>query len=158
VTQTFELFDYPSYALIPSLGGNGQTAPLFGGPIQAGTRLPGVPLNTITFGIDHTLSVPALGANTTLTLHLDGSYRGSETANIVTTSAYNWTIPSAFMGNARVVLQPGGGPLFYSFFVQNITDCACYSGGTNLEAFPNYARFRFVSRPRTFGVNLRYKF
>ena len=158
VTQTFELFDYPSYALIPSLGGNGQTVPLFGGPIEAGTKLPGVPLNTVTFGIDHTLSVPALGANTALTLHLDGSYRSSETANIVTTSAYNWTIPSAFMGNARVVLQPGGGPLFYSFFVQNITDCACYSGGTNLEAFPNYARFRFVSRPRTFGVNLRYKF
>ncbi len=33
VRKTFGLFDYPSYALIPSLGGTGDTAPLFGGPI-----------------------------------------------------------------------------------------------------------------------------
>jgi len=156
VTQTFALFDYPSYALIPSLGGNGQTAPLFGGPIEAGTRLPGVPLNTVTFGVDHTFPVP-LGSNATLTLHADGSYRSSESANIVATGPYNWEIPSAFMGNARAILEPGG-PLSYSLFIQNITDCSCYSGGTNVEAYPNYARFRFVSRPRTFGVNLRYKF
>jgi iron complex outermembrane recepter protein len=156
VTQTLELFDYPSYALIPSLGGNGQTVPLFGGPIEAGTRLPGVPLNTLTFGVDHTLPVP-LGANATLTLHADGSYRSSESANIVATGPYNWEIPAAFMGNVRAILEPGG-PLSYSLFIQNFTDCTCYSGGTNVEAYPNYARFRFVSRPRTFGVNLRYKF
>lgn len=156
VRQTFELFDYPSYALIPSLGGNGQTTALFGGPIQAGTRLPGVPLNTVTFGVDHTVAVP-LGPNASATLHVDGSYRSSESANIVATGPYNWEIPSSFMGNARITLEPGG-PIAYSLFVQNFTDCACYSGGTNVQIYPNYARFRFVARPRTYGVNLRYKF
>ena len=156
VTQSFELFDYPSYALIPSFGGTGQTAPLFGGPIESGTRLPGVPLSTFTFGVDHSVPVP-LGPSAMVTLHIDGSYRSSESANIVATSAYNWEIPSSFMGNARATLEPGG-PLSYSFFVENFTDCACYSGGTNVQAYPNYARFRFVARPRTFGVNLRYKF
>ncbi len=156
VTQTFELFDYPSYALIPSLGGNGMTAPLFGGPIQQGTRLPGVPRSSVTAGIDHVIPVSPSG-NATLTLHLDGAYRSPESANIVPDSPYNWEIPSSFIGNARVTLDPGGA-LSYSLFVDNFTDDAGYSGGTNVQAYPYYGRFRFVARPRTWGLNLRYKF
>lgn len=156
VTQTLELFDYPSYALIPSLGGNGQTAPLFGGPIKSGTKLPGVPRHTVTFGADYTLPVP-LSPSAALTLHVDGSYRSSESANIVVDSVYNWQIPSSFMGNLRATLDPGG-RLNYSLFIDNFTDAIGYSGGTNLQSYPNYSRFRFVARPRTFGINLRYQF
>jgi iron complex outermembrane recepter protein len=156
VTQSFELFDYPSYALIPSLGGNGQTAPLFGGPINAGSKLPGVPRHTLTVGIDHTLPVPVT-PTAALTLHVDGSYRSSEWANIVPNSPYNWEIPASFIGNARATLEPGG-PLSYSLFIDNFTNDPGYSGGTNVQAYPNYARFRFVARPRTYGLNLRYKF
>jgi outer membrane receptor protein involved in Fe transport len=156
VTQTFELYDYPSYALVPSLGGNGQTAPLFGGPIRSGSRLPGVPRNTFTFGVDHTLVMPMM-AGGSLTLHLDSSYRSSESANIVPDSAYNWTIPSSFMSNARATLDPGGS-LSYSLFIENLTNEIGYSGGTNVQAYPNYGRFRFVARPRTYGLGVRYKF
>jgi iron complex outermembrane receptor protein len=156
VTRTFELFDYPSYAIIPAFGGNGQTAPLFGGPIESGTRLPGVARNSFTFGVDHTFPVP-FGSSATLTLHIDGSYRSSESAYLVASSPYNWKIPSAFMGNVRATLEPGG-PVGYSFFIENFTSCACYSGGTNVQGYPNFARFRFVSRPRTYGVNITYKF
>ena len=98
-----------------------------------------------------------LGSSATLTLHVDGSYRSSESAYLVASSAYNWKIPSAFMGNARVTLEPGG-PLGYSFFIENFTSCACYSGGTNVQSYPNFARFRFVSRPRAYGANITYKF
>ena len=156
VTQTFELFDYPSYALIPSFGGNGQTAPLFGGPIQEGTRLPGVPKSSVTAGIDHTIALTRF-SNALLTLHLDGAYRSPESANIVPTSVYNWEIPSSFIGNARATLDPGGS-FAYSLFVDNFSNDAGYSGGTNVQAYPNYGRFRFVARPRTWGLNLRYKF
>ncbi len=156
VRKTFGLFDYPSYALIPSLGGTGNIAPLFGGPIASGTRLPGVPKSSVTASIDHTLPVPAFDS-ATVTLHMDGAYRTSESANIVPTSVYNWEIPSSFIGNARATLDPGGA-LAYSLFVENFTNDAGYSGGTNVQAYPYYGRFRFVARPRTWGFSIRYKF
>jgi iron complex outermembrane recepter protein len=156
VTQTFELYDYPSYALIPSLGGTGETAPLFGGPIQNGTPLPGVPKSSVTAGIDHTIALPKF-SNVLLTLHLDGAYRSPESANIVPTSVYNWEIPSSFIGNARATFDSGGS-FAYSLFVANFTNDAGYSGGTNVQAYPYYGRFRFVTTPRTWGLNVRYKF
>jgi iron complex outermembrane recepter protein len=156
VTKTFELFDYPSYALIPSLGGTGDIAPLFGGPIQKGTNLPGVPRSSLTLGVDHSLPLPVMGS-ALLTLHADGAYHSQESANIVPGSPYNWQIPSSFIGNARVTLDPGGA-LDYSLFVDNFTNNAGYSGGTNVQAYPYYGRFRFVARPRTWGIILRYKF
>ena len=156
VTQTFELYDYPSYALVPALGGNGMPAPLFGGPIQSDTKLPGVPQNIVTFAVDHTLPV-RVGSNGMLTLHVDGSYHSSESANIVPSSPYNWEIPSTFIGNLRATLEPGG-PLSYSLFIENFTNDVGYTGGTNVQAYPYYGRFRFVTRPRTYGLNLRYRF
>ena len=157
VTQTFTLNDYPSYALVPSLGGTGETAPLFGGPITAGSKLPGVPENSLTVGIDHTLPFPVLSGNASLTLHMDGAYHSSETANIVPTSLYNWQIPWSFLGNLRTTLDTGG-HMSYSVFINNFTNDPGYSGGTNYQATPNYGGFRFVAMPRTFGVNVKYKF
>jgi outer membrane receptor protein involved in Fe transport len=157
VTQNVELYDLPSYALIPSLGGNGQTAPLFGGPILAGSKLPGVPQSTFTFGIDHTLPVPMLGSGNALTLHMDGAYRSSETANIQSTSLYNWHIPWSFVGNARATVDTGG-HISYNVFVDNFTNDPGYSGGNNDQLEPNYSRARFVIRPRTYGLGIRYQF
>ncbi|MBS0420007.1 MAG: TonB-dependent receptor [Proteobacteria bacterium] len=156
VQKTFQLNDYPSYATIPSLGGDGQTAPLFGGPIAAGTRLPGVPKSSFTASVEHTVPVPVLG-NSSLTLHADGAYRTAESANIVPTSVYNWEIPSSFVGNARATLDTGGS-FAYSVFVENFTDAIGYSGGTNVQAYPYYGRFRFVTRPRTWGASVTFKF
>ena len=158
VTETFELLDYPAYATIPSLGGTGETAPLFNGPITAGTKLPGVPLNTVTFGVDHTIHLPMIGAGGgALRLHVDGAYRSDSSATILVSTPFNWTIPSSFDGNARATLLTGG-PVSYSLFVNNFTDCLCYSGGQNIQAYPNYSRDRYISRPRTAGITLRYDF
>jgi hypothetical protein len=88
---------------------------------------------------------------------VDGAYRSSTTANISTTTPFNWTIPASFSGDARATLAPSG-PLTYDLFVNNFTDCVCYSGGQNTQAYSNFARDRYVARPRTYGVSLRYKF
>lgn len=157
VTQTFELLDYPTYATIPSLGGNGQPAALFNGPIVAGTKLPGVPENSFSMAVDHTLPVPMIGPDASLKLHIDGAYRSSTSASILTSTPFNWVIPANFSGNLRASLAPGGA-LTYDLFVNNFTDCLCLSGGQNIQAYPNYSRDRYIARPRTFGVTLRYGF
>jgi iron complex outermembrane recepter protein len=156
VTKTFTLLDYPSYALVPSLGGTGETAPLFGGPITSGSKLPGVPENTVTVGIDHTLDVAVLPGDR-LTLHMDGAYHSSESANIVPSSVYNWHIPWNFLGDLRATLETGR-HLSYSVFINNFTNDPGYSGGTNYQATPSYGGFRFVATPRTFGFVARYQF
>jgi iron complex outermembrane recepter protein len=157
VTKTVQLNDYPSYAL-PAFGGTGQTVALFGGPILAGSRLPGVPQSTFTMGIDHTLQLPlAAGGSWPLTLHLDGAYRSSETADIQATSPYNWNIPWSFVGNARATLDVGD-HLSYGVFINNLTNDPGYSGGNNDQTVPNYSRARFVITPRTYGLMLRYHF
>jgi outer membrane receptor protein involved in Fe transport len=158
VTQTFELSDYPTYATIPSLGGAGQTAPLFNGPITAGTRLPGVPLNSASFSVDHTVSLPMIGGGAgALELHVDGAYRSATSATILASTPFNWTIPGSFSGDARATLVTGG-RVSYSLFVNNFTDCLCYSGGQNIQSLPNYSRDRYIARPRTFGLTLQYDF
>lgn len=158
VTQTFELLDYPTYATIPSLGGTGQTAPLFNGPITAGTRLPGVPLNTVSFSVDHTIPLARIGGGAgALQLHVDGAYRSDTSATILASTPFNWIIPSSFSGDARATLVTGG-PMSYSLFVNNFTDCLCYSGGQNIQSYPNYSRDRYIARPRTIGITLRYDF
>ncbi|HUA26992.1 MAG TPA: TonB-dependent receptor [Steroidobacteraceae bacterium] len=158
VTQTFELLDYPTYSTIPSLGGTGATAPLFNGPITAGTRLPGVPLTTVSFGLDHTVPLPMIGSGGgALQLHVDGAYRSATSATILASTPFNWTIPSSFSGDARATLITGG-PVSYSLFVNNFTDCLCYSGGQNIQSYANYSRDRYIARPRTIGITLRYDF
>jgi outer membrane receptor protein involved in Fe transport len=158
VTQTFELFDYPTYSTIPSLGGAGQTAPLFNGPITAGTRLPGVPLNSVSFSVDQTVSLPMIGGGVgALELHIDGAYRSATSATILASTPFNWTIPASFSGDARATLLTGG-RVSYSLFVNNFTDCLCYSGGQNIQSYVNYSRDRYIERPRTVGVTVQYDF
>ena len=153
VTKSFDLTDYLSYATIPSFGGTGETASLFGGAIPAGAPLPGVSKNIVTGAIDHTLSF----SSAALTFHVDGVYRSSQSAYIAQQSAYNWIIPSSFVGNARVTFAPHG-PLEFSGFIYNFTDNPGYSGGQYVQNVVNYSRFRNVTRPRTYGIGVRYKF
>jgi iron complex outermembrane recepter protein len=158
VTQTFALYDYPVFATIPSLGGNGQTAALFNGPITAGTRLPGVPTNTFSLSVDHTIPLTMLASGAgSLTFHVDGAYRSATNATLLTSTPFNWTVPANFSGNARATLAPGG-RMTYDLFVNNFTDCLCYSGGQNIQATPNFARDRYIARPRTYGLTVRYDF
>ena len=154
VTRSFDILDYPPYATLPQLGGTGQTASIFGGPVTAGTRLPGVPKSTITAGLDQTLPLSVLGS---VMLHIDGAYRSSSTGNIAPSSPYYWIIPSSFIGNLRASWDVTD-KMSYQAYINNFTSNVGYSGGSYVQTFANYARYRNVARPRTYGLQLRYKF
>jgi outer membrane receptor protein involved in Fe transport len=158
VSQSFDVLDYPPYALIPAFGGNGKTASLFGGPLPAGTRLPGVAKNTFTVSGDYTLpAVPIGSRNWTWRLHADGVYRSSEQAALGSTSFYNWTIPSSFVTNARLTAAPTDKTSFY-LFINNITSDPAYSGSENVQKIPNIYALRNVSPPRTVGLGVSCRF
>lgn len=158
VRESFDILDYPPYALIPSLGGTGQTSSIFYGAIPANAKLPGVPQNSLTVSGDYTLPGGVIGsADWTWTLHLDTNYRSAEQANISPTSVFNWTIPSAFIVNARATLTTSR-QWSYDLFVNNVTSDTAYSGSEFAQTIPNPYSLRNVTRPRTFGVRIRYAF
>ena len=151
VKTAFDVQDYPPYALF---GGSGQTVSLFGGPIPAGAKLPGVSENVANASIDYT--VPANGG-WKWGYHLDASYRSSQNSNINPASYFQFVIPSATLLNGQVSLETSKS-LSYQFFVRNITNNADITGGVNDQMFSNPYRLRMVGRPRMIGVGLRYRF
>lgn len=158
VVDSFNILDYPAYALLPSLGGTGQLASLFGGPIPAGTNLPGVSRHVFNASADYTVPARSFGNGTwNWRLHIDGSYRSAEDSNINPASIYEFVIPSVFMANARVSLDSKDN-ISYSLFVRNITNNPDISGGINDQEFNNPYRLRNVGRPRTIGLGIRYQF
>lgn len=158
VTSSFNILDYPPYALIPSEGGTGALASLFGGGIAAGTPLPGVSRNVVNASLDYSLAAKFLGdGNWAWKFHVDGSYRSSQDGNISPSSIYEFTIPSSFIANARVSLDQTN-QFSYSFFIRNITNNPDITGGVNDQEFANPYRLRNVGRPRTVGLGVRYQF
>jgi iron complex outermembrane receptor protein len=156
VTRTFSIVDYAPYALAP--GGTGQTTVLFGGPIDAGSRLPGVPKNTVSAGIDQIIPINMAAHEVkNLTLHVDGAYRSSATGDISQLSPYFWIIPSSFIGNLRATFDATN-KVSYSAYINNFTSSPGYTGGSFVQSSENYSRFRDVSRPRAYGLSLRYQF
>jgi iron complex outermembrane recepter protein len=150
------IYDYLPFALIPSLGGNGQPTVLFNIPSRA--RLPGVPLNTGNFGFDYLLPSSMLGTDIyKLTLHIDGAYRSSAAGDIEATSLFYWSIPPSFVTNARASLEFSS-HLGFDVFVDNMTNDTAFSGAANVQSVPNPYALRIVSRPRTVGGTLRYEF
>jgi iron complex outermembrane recepter protein len=158
VRESFNILDYPPYALIPSFGGKGQLSSVTYGPISAGSTLPGVPQNSVTASGDYTLPAGVLGrTDWTWKVHVDANYRSSEQANISPTSVFNWTIPSAFIANARATLTTSR-RWSYDMFVNNITSNTAYSGSEFAQTIPYPYSLRNVARPRTIGVGIRYAF
>ena len=155
VKTAFDIQDYPPYALF---GGNGQTVSLFGGPIPAGAKLPGVSEHVANASIEYTLPAGSLGnGDWSWRFHLDGSYRSAQNSSINPASFFQFVIPSAFLANAQVSLTTSKS-LSYQFFVRNITNNADISGGVNDQLFSNPYRLRNVGRPRTIGLGLKFQF
>ena len=153
VTTSFDIQDYPPYALIPSQGGTGQTASLFGGPLAAGTPLPGVSRNIANLNADYTL--PAGSWN--WQFHADLSYRSSQNSDLNPVSAYQFVIPSAFIANIRASLHSSNHTTYYAF-IRNITNNPDVSGGINIQTYPNLYGLRSVGSPRTFGAGIQFDF
>jgi iron complex outermembrane receptor protein len=150
--------DLVPYALVPAFGGTGPTDTETIFKIPSGARLPGVPQNTATFGIDYTIPAAVLpNENLTLLLHADGAYRSSANGALDVTSVYFWKVPSSFITNARATLGAGQHTSI-DLFANNITGDTAYSGGAYAQTIPNPYQFRTVTRPRTVGVTLRYTF
>jgi iron complex outermembrane receptor protein len=156
VRESFNILDYPPYALIPSLGGTGETSSVFYGAIPAGATLPGVPRDTLAASGDYTLP-GGLRPDWTWMFHIDGDYRSSEQANISPMSVFNWTIPSAFILNGRVTLATSQ-RWNYDIFANNITGATAYSGSEFSQQIPYPYSLRNVTRPRTVGLGIRYTF
>ena len=133
--------------------------------LPAGARLPGVPKHTLTAGADYLLPLTGVAAaGWALNFHADGSYRGKSGSVMDPTSRSYWVVPSSTILNASVAVSAGSGWNF-DLFVNNVTNAAGYSGGrgtaqdpATLQPLPNFTATRVVTRPRTIGLRLRYKF
>jgi iron complex outermembrane receptor protein len=133
--------------------------------LPAGARLPGVPKNTLTAGLDYLLPLGGIAGNSLSTnYHLDAAYRGSAGSVIDPTNRSYWVIPSSTTVNASISLLQGTA-LTYDLFVDNVTDTPGYSGGRGtvqnpetLQPLPNFTATRVVARPRTIGLRIHYRF
>ena len=151
VRQGFTYLDYSPGTLLISPGAPdlvpSQTVP-------SGARLPQVPKHTITVGADY--SIPLAGASA-LALHADASYKSSAAGTIDRSSVFYWTIPSSVIANARLTYDTGGA-LSADIFVNNLTNDTAYSGATGPQTVATTFSGRYVTRPRTYGVGIHYRF
>jgi iron complex outermembrane recepter protein len=150
--------DLVAYALLPAFGGTGpsETAPFVN--IAKGVRLPGVPLNTGTLGADYNVSPSLLGhADWTLLLHADAAYRSSAPGNIDSTKEFYWKVPSSTVTNVRASLGLND-HLGFDLFANNVTSNTAYSGAAYIQTISNPYQLRNVTRPRTVGLTMHYKF
>jgi iron complex outermembrane receptor protein len=156
VKDSFNILDYLPYALVPSLGGTGQTASLFGGPLPGGTSLPGVPRHSVTMALDYSRpSVRFVDRDWTPIIHVEAAYRSSEHSNIDPASIYEFTIPWTFVSNARFSLATSSGSSVF-VYVNNITNDPQISGGIYDQEFKNLYALQNVGRPRTYGIGVHY--
>ncbi len=150
--------DLVAFALIPGFGGTGptDTAPFINLP--KGLRLPGVPKSTATLAVDYHVPPAFLMHNDwTLLLHADAAYRSSAPGNIDPTRIFYWEVPSSTVTNARASLGLNE-HLTFDVFANNVTSNAAYSGAAYLQQLTNPYQLRNVTRPRTVGLTLAYKF
>jgi iron complex outermembrane recepter protein len=150
--------DLVGFALLPAFGGTGptDTAPFVN--IAKGVRLPGVPMNTGTLGADYNVS-PALLPRTdwTLLLHADAAYRSSAPGNIDSTREFYWKVPSSTVTNVRASLGLND-HLGFDLFANSVTSNTAYSGAAYIQTISNPYQLRNVTRPRTVGLTMHYKF
>jgi outer membrane receptor protein involved in Fe transport len=122
--------------------------------IPAGARLPGVSSNMANLGVDYTL---ATGQESFLSLHAGATYRSSQAGYIDTAAPYYWTIPAAFVANARIAYAFNR-TITADLFVNNLTNDAAYSGGNYTQTVPTLFSGRYIARPRTYWVGVHYQF
>ena len=133
--------------------------------LPVGARLPGVPKHTATVALDYLLPLElATSMGWSVNFHADAAYRGESGSVIDPTSRSYWMIPSSTMVNASVALAAGSA-WTYDLFVNNLSNTPGYSGGrgtaqdpATLQALANFTATRVVTRPRTIGLRLRYRF
>jgi iron complex outermembrane receptor protein len=149
VTQSTNIYDLPAF------GGPGST-PVLTVAIPEGTRLPGVPRSVVTAAADYRLPIGA--TNWSATWHLDGIYRTSAPGSIPGVYVSGWNMPSAKMIDAVIGLD-NGRQWSIDMFGTNLTSDPNFTGAVGVQGSPaNTLNYRDVTRPRTLGVSLKYRF
>lgn len=134
--------------------------PLGGGPpvtlinLKRGERLPGVPQHTATASLGYGWK---LSDSTTISTQVDASYRGEATSDFPGSVVRYARIAPFALVNASISLEKSDWSA--SLFIANIAD----ERGETAGNFTTYDQgllgsHRNVTRPRTFGIRLRYNF
>lgn len=151
VKKALQIYDLPVAALFSSP----PAEPILNISLPAGARLPGVSRSTVNLGADY---VVLLGSNDKrVTLHADGSYASAQNGAIDPASTFFWIIPERYLVNLRVSYE-NSKQWGVDLFARNVTNDPGYSGGFNTQFIPNAYASRIMSRPRTVGIALHWRF
>lgn len=122
--------------------------------IAKGARLPAVPKHTFNVAADYSIAV---GSDSSINLHADAAYSSTAPGTIDKESPYYWTLPSYFIANLRATYDTGKA-MSFDVFVNNVTNDTAFTGGIGIQVTPSPVQGRYVTRPRTWGAALHYKF
>jgi len=149
VAQDFNILD---------LNGAGGTASIVTG--VSGADLPNSPKHMATLGVNYTTSVPLLHEGWKVRAEVNGSYRSSTLSQLLNT-APGAPAPFVIQGfeiwSGSVSLLDGKG-LTVSLYAQNIFNQLGVTGGQDEGQVGIRQAHYFITRPRTIGVRLGYKF
>lgn len=129
--------------------------------VKAGAILPGVSKHSAIAAIDYGLP---LAGESKLIVHANANYRSKQNNTIAVASTNFFVLPSVFTADARITYDSGQS-WSASLFVTNLTNAIGYGGTQGVQQTQNISEpqaliyaSRFVTQPRTFGLNLHYGF
>ena len=122
----------------------------FGGD---GTRLPGVPLNQLSLGADYRRP---LSAEYTLIAHADTDFRGAVLVALPGSLGGSAVVPGFWMSNANLGLERDAWRAI--LYVDNLSNTRGVTTMIPPAAEGPRQDANWLSRPRTVGIRLRYKF
>jgi outer membrane receptor protein involved in Fe transport len=132
---------------------------------QSGDPLPNSPTNSLTWAFDYTHAAPPFMQDWRVRWHLDGNYRSSTYSRLLNSipgAPAPFLIDGFAMWNASINFLNTHG-LDFSLYGQNLFNTLGITGGLDPgEAGPgptaDRAAHYFISRPRTIGLRIGYKF
>jgi len=132
---------------------------------QSGDPLPNAPKNSATLSLDYGHVVVPFSPDWTMRYHVDGSYRSSTYSRLLSTipgAPAPFLIDAFSIWNGSIDVMNTHG-LSFSLYGQNLFNALGITGGLDPgEAGPPPTNARaahyFVSRPRTIGLHVGYKF
>ena len=151
-SEDFEVFDLPAFAL----ASDPPLEPVVGTQVFDGDKLPGVPENTVTLGLDYNQPLERDGWS--VNYHLDGGFRGDTASNFNAISQFGrnfFEMDSFWIWNGSVTLDTDAWSV--GLFVRNIADEEGITGGAGPGVSGNRDTYFNVTRPQTVGLSFSYR-
>jgi len=146
-----------NFSILDNAGG-GATASIVTG--VDGAALPNSPRHMATLAVNYTNAVPVVLDGWKMRLEINGSYRSSTLSQLLNTAPGTpppFVIQEFQIWNGSVSLLDGKG-LTTSLYAQNIFNQLGVTGGQDEGQVGIRAAHYFVTRPRTVGLRVGYKF